>query len=196
MDADNESLCSGLRLLGNARQSRAERIAERLDKAGCRDALAGARAQAGGAQIGRPHFARYMVEAGFVEDMNSAFDRYLGAGKMGDVKLFWPALEDVVAWITAAGGNASLAHPLKYRFTGAKLRRLVQAFKESGGESLEVVSGRQTRDQTIQLASLTTKFGLAATVGTDFHRDLSYGASIGTPLELPSICRPLWSRWE
>ncbi len=196
VDMEHPALRAGLNLLCDARQARAERIAKRLSKAGCDGALEGAHFIAGSAQIGRPHFAQYMVDTGFVEDVNTAFDRYLGSGKIGDVKLFWPRLEEVVPWICSAGGQASLAHPLKYRFTGAKLRRLVQSFKEAGGLSLEVISGRQSRDQTAALAALCVKFNLAATVGSDYHRDFTYGAPLGSSPALPSVCRPLWSEWE
>ena len=104
--------------------------------------------QAGDSQLGRPHFAAWMVEQGHVADLNQAFDRYLGQGKTGDVKAFWPELAEVTGWIVAAGGVAVIAHPLKYRFTRMKLRRLVMDFMAAGGAAIEIISGRQTADQT------------------------------------------------
>ena len=53
-------------VLDAARKDRAERIAHRLERAGMHGALEGALAVAGDAQIGRPHFARWMVLAGHV----------------------------------------------------------------------------------------------------------------------------------
>ncbi|HAN68368.1 MAG TPA: PHP domain-containing protein, partial [Halieaceae bacterium] len=103
--------------LAAARSERAQVIAERLAKLGFPGALEGALAEAGESQLGRPHFAAWMVACGHVNSAARAFDRYLGQGKPGDVKAFWPELAEVTAWIVAAGGVAVLAHPLKYKLT-------------------------------------------------------------------------------
>ena len=47
--------------------------------------------------------------------------------------------------IVAAGGVAVIAHPLKYKFTRMKLRRMVIDFVAAGGAGIEILSGRQTR---------------------------------------------------
>ncbi len=120
-------------------------IASRLASRGFAGALQGALEQAGDSQLGRPHFAAWMVQQGHVRDHNQAFDQYLGQGKTGDVKAFWPELAEVTRWIVASGGAAVIAHPLKYRFTGMKLRRLVVDFVAAGGCGIEVLSGYQTR---------------------------------------------------
>ncbi|MDP1045279.1 hypothetical protein Q6332_29955, partial [Klebsiella pneumoniae] len=59
----------------------------------------------------RPHFADWMVREGFVKDRAEAFRKWLGAGKLGDVKQHWPTLEDTVETLRASGAWVSLAHP-------------------------------------------------------------------------------------
>jgi predicted metal-dependent phosphoesterase TrpH len=181
--------------LGAARAARGEIIARRLEARGFPGALAGALAEAGESQLGRPHFAAWMVREGLVKDANQAFDRHLGQGKPGDVKACWPTMAQAVQWIVAAGGVAVLAHPMKYRFTRMKLRRLVTDFREAGGEALEIISGRQNRDQIAQLKRLAQDFELEVSVGSDFHRDAPYAAPIG--VELPPLdgLRGVWQRW-
>ena len=133
-----------------------------------------------------------MVDRGHVTDANEAFARYLGAGKMGDVKTCWPALEEVVAWISGAGGAAVLAHPLKYKMTRTKLRRLIAAFQKAGGTVLEVYSGRQSREQTLDLCQLSRACGLQASVGSDFHAHVEHGPRLGVETTaLPGIV-DLW----
>ena len=66
---------------------------------------------------GRPDFARALVERGAVPDVKTAFRKYLGAGKRGDVKAQWPELSPVIDAIRTAGGIAVLAHPSKYKLT-------------------------------------------------------------------------------
>lgn len=182
--------------LQQARLERAEKIAHRLEKRGMPSALAGARAIAQSSQLGRPHFARWMVEAGYVSDMNAAFDKYLGQGKLGDVKAYWPPLEAVVRAIVEAGGVAILAHPLKYKFTRMKLNALCEAFKASGGASIEIVNGRQTADETLKLRSLAEKWAFSVSLGSDFHRDWQFGAGLGVDSALAGGLPAVWEHFS
>ena len=78
------------------RRERAERIADRLEYLGVGGALAGAEAAAGGAGIGRPHFAHFLVASGRVRSVDEAFRRYLGRGKPAACRVEWPPLHEVL----------------------------------------------------------------------------------------------------
>ena len=178
-DANASQIIAVVEQLTQAREERAKKIAMRLAGVGIDGALEGAKAVANESQIGRPHFATWMVEAGAVNSVTEAFDKYLGAGKIGDVKMFWPPLSDVVQAITQAGGVAILAHPLKYRLTGMKLRALINDFKAAGGGAIEVLNGRQPETDLKRLSQLAEGNGLMCSVGSDFHRDFEYGPKLG-----------------
>lgn len=178
-----------------ARQDRAELIAQRLENQGLEIDLARVTAIADGGQIGRPHFARYLVETDQVRDPADAFKRYLGRGKAGDVKAGWAGLETIIETTRAAGGQAVLAHPDSYGFTATKLRELLADFRHLGGAGMEVISGRQTDQVTDYLARLSRRFGLLASVGSDFHTPSEYGADVGFDAELPYRCQPVWEGW-
>ena len=195
VDCEHPAMVDGLATLATARRERAVMIASRLESRGFEGALQGALAQAGDSQVGRPHFAAWMVEQGHVKDHNQAFDQYLGQGKPGDVKAYWPELAEVVQWVEASGGTAVIAHPLKYRFTGMKLRRLIAAFVAAGGRAIEVHSGRQTRDQIAHLKRLVREFDLEVSVGSDFHRDAPYAAPLGVESSPFDGLRCVWERW-
>jgi predicted metal-dependent phosphoesterase TrpH len=195
VDPGAPALTSGLAMLDGARLERGRTIDRRLAQRGFHGALAGALRQAGDSQLGRPHFAAWLVEEGHVTDRNQAFDRYLGQGKIGDVKAFWPELEEVARWITAADGVAVLAHPLKYRFTRMKLRRLVRDFTAAGGRALEVICGRQTPDQVRSLCALAREYELEISLGSDFHRDAPYGPQLGVELPRVDGLRGVWERF-
>jgi predicted metal-dependent phosphoesterase TrpH len=195
MDWQHPTMAQGLARLAQARQDRGQKIALRLERLGFTGALEGAQAAAGDSQLGRPHFAAWMVEQGHVEDVGQAFDRYLGQGKTGDVKAFWPELAEVTGWIVEAGGVAVIAHPLKYRLTGLKLRRLVVDFQAAGGAAIETNSGRQTREQTSHLQRLATAYGLQVSGGSDFHRDAPYNPDVGIELTAPADLRGVWESW-
>lgn len=195
MDCEHPAMQQGLAVLDGARAERGAKIAQRLEKRGFPGALAGAMAEAGRSQLGRPHFAAWMVAQGHVRDHNEAFDKYLGQGKPGDVKAFWPELAEVVGWITRAGGTAVIAHPLKYRFTRMKLRRLVRDFASAGGQAVEVLSGRQTPDEVARLQQLATEFGLQVSAGSDYHRDGPYNPELGVELGRLKAGDGVWQRW-
>ncbi|MFV8817086.1 PHP domain-containing protein [Haliea sp. E17] len=196
MDCDHPAMREGLSILDAARLQRARRIAEVLEKRGFPGALEGAMVEAGGSQLGRPHFARWMVAQGYVSEFPAAFDKYLGRGKAGDVKAFWPELKEVVDWIVAAGGVAVVAHPLHYEFTRSKLRRLLADFQAAGGTAMEILSGRQASDQTRHLCRLAAEFGLEVSAGSDFHRDAPYNAPIGVTLRDSDDLPAVWRRWQ
>jgi len=195
VDSEHPAMKRGLDVLAQARISRGEKIADRLEARGFAGALAGALLEAGESQLGRPHFAAWLIEQGHVAGFSQAFDRYLGQGKIGDVKAFWPELAEVTSWIVESGGVAVVAHPLKYRFTRMKLRRLITDFKEAGGTAVEIFNGRQTEDQTRQLKRLALEFELEVSAGSDFHRDGPYNAQLGVELGHLGDLQGVWERW-
>lgn len=202
VDPDAPALRRATELRERLRRERAERIAERLEKRGFAGALAGAWALAGDSVLGRPHFARWLVAAGHVEDSGRAFKRYLGAGKIGDVQVDWPPLEETVASIRAAGGQAVLAHPLKYGLTRTRLHRLLLDFTRAGGAAVELLCGRQNPVQTRELqrliASLADEEGvppLYASLGSDFHQPDQPWRELGS-VYLPADVEPVWKLWH
>ena len=143
-------------------------------------------------RLGRPHFAAYLVESGFVGSHRLAFKRWLGQGKCGDVRAQWPELKETVETITASGGVAVLAHPLKYNMTMTKLKRLIAEFKLAGGRAIEVISAGQNVDKTRQLIGLCQSFELHASGGSDFHDPATRWCQLGRIPPLPKACQPVW----
>ena len=133
---------------------------------------------------------------GAVSNIQQAFKRYLGAGKVGDVKDQWADLKTVIDWIRDAGGVAVLAHPTKYKLTRSKLIELITAFKAAGGEAMEVISGSQVPSVTRDMARLCRDSGLEASCGSDFHSLNQPWASLGHVAPLPEDCTPIWNRWQ
>lgn len=174
------------------RWQRARQISERLARLRVPDLLDRAVAKAGGEVPGRPHFAQALVEAGAVRTVALAFKRYLGAGKPGDVKAWWPELAVVVSWIREAGGIAVLAHPRKYNLTATKLRALIADFQAAGGQGLEVLTSGQSDADTAFLAALCRAQGLMASQGSDFHTPGAAWCELGKVPPLPSGLQPVW----
>lgn len=198
--ADAPALRRALAGLHEGRWRRAEEIGRRLEAKGMPGAFFGARQvqrELGDSENApaRPHFAEYLVRAGHVRDRAEAFRKWLGAGKLGDVKQHWPTLEQTVATLRESGAWISLAHPWYYDFTRSKRRRLVAEFVAAGGHALEVVNGMQPAEQVGSLAILVREFGLLASVGSDFHAPGQW-SELGLFRALPEDLPPLWTRFD
>jgi predicted metal-dependent phosphoesterase TrpH len=195
-DLDNSAFQAALERQNANRWARARAISDKLSNTRIDDLLDKATAHAGGDVPGRPHFARVLVDEGVVKDPAQAFKRHLGAGKPGDVKAFWPELEEVVHWIVEAGGVAVLAHPRKYRLTATKLRALVADFRRAGGRAMEVPTSGQSSGDLGFLAELCRREKLLGSQGSDFHFPGAPWCELGRIAKMPDGIEPVWHHFK
>ena len=192
VNANSKALVEMLDHLQRIRRDRAVKIAAKLEQLGAQGGLDGAQALAGEAAICRPHFAHWLVSEGYMPTVSRAFDKWLGNGKPGDIKTPWPSLADSVAVIVAAGGVPVLAHPLKYRFSRTKLRALCDAFSIAGGAAIEIVNGRQSDSEIVELRRLAKEKKLSVSLGSDFHREWAHGADLGVDVSVAGDVSGVW----
>lgn len=195
IDITHPGLQAGLERLREFRAWRAEEIGRRLAKVGIPGATEGARARAQRGLVSRTHFAQYLVAAGHAADVRSVFKKLLVHGKPGHVPGQWAGLEEAIGWIRAAGGQAVLAHPARYKITATRLKKLLGEFRDAGGAAIEVVSGSHSRDDMFRFAQLASSFGLLASSGSDFHGPHNYYMDLGPMPPLPDGCTPVWQMW-
>jgi predicted metal-dependent phosphoesterase TrpH len=174
------------------RMERAEKIADKLEKKRIPGALDAVKKAAGQGMITRSHFADFLLSQFHVSTQQEAFDRYLGVGKAAFVATTWNDMELAVNWITASGGIAVLAHPLRYKLTASWMKRLLVAFKEAGGLGIEVITGRYNADEIKTVAGYATRFELAGSVGSDFHSPANPWVELGRLAPLPEKIKPIW----
>jgi len=192
---DDIGLKTLIALQNDRRIERAHQIATSLLACGIEDAYQKACEIAGHARVGRPHFAQVLINEGIVADMKSAFKRFLGAGRVAYAATAWISIEEAVAAIIDAKGDAVIAHPLKYSLTRSKLHELIKFFKSAGGVGMEVVSGEMTVADANELAGLCSRFELFASTGSDYHGDRLSRKGLGQQRELPVNCMPIWHQW-
>lgn len=172
------------------REERAKIISKNLKKIGLNQAYEKIQ-KIKSRQISRPDFAELLVEEGICKDIKQAFKKYLGAGKIGDVKNKWLSFEEIVKTIQSADGIAVLAHPLAYKLTNSKLKKLIKDFKTVGGEAIEVVNGFQNLEKIEYLNKLCKEFNLKASIGSDFHRPNNW-TKLGCNTNLVSGVETVW----
>jgi len=195
IDPASDAINIAAQIQTEARLERARQIGENLVMQGIDDAFDEARKLAPGDYIGRPHFAQHIINTGKAKSMQAAFRKYLGKGKAGDVKQHWAELPQIIQWIRDANGIAVLAHPLKYKLTRTKLKRLLDSFTDAGGQGMEVVSGQQLPQQTVGMAELCQHRNLLASCGSDFHFPDKPWAELGVFPSLPDNVTPVWDRF-
>jgi len=166
-----------LHSLRDGRFARAWGMVQRLNHFGYAVDFDRVVAIAGGTEnIGRPHVARAMVEAGIVPDVKSAFTPALildgGRCYVQRVKVS-PA--EAIAAIQAACGVAVAAHPGRTGLTDEDIAQ----FAAWGLDGLEVHYSQHTAEQTAHFAALAAHHGLLVTGGSDDHGDINEGRLMG-----------------
>ncbi len=195
IDPDCAVLRDGLEAIRHGRAQRAQRMGEELAVAGISGAYEGAMKFVTSSRlISRTHFARHLVEAGYARDTRDVFRRFLVRGKPGYVQHQWVTLAEAIGWIHAAGGQAVLAHPGRYKVEG-KMRELLTEFRDTGGDGIEVLSSSHTPAQYTEFARYARVFGMLASSGSDFHGPGESRADLGDMPQLPAGVTPVWKDW-
>ncbi len=196
IDPNSKILLDGLERQQNIRAERAKTIALKLEKKGIKGAYEAVVAASKNGMITRSHFANFLLKENHVSRGQEAFDRYLGDGKPAYVTTIWAELNDAINWIQQAGGVAVLAHPLRYKMTASWMRRLLVEFKAMGGEGIEVVTGRSSKEDIRISSNYAKKFELAGSVGSDFHTPKNQWIELGRFPQLPEGILPIWERFD
>lgn len=193
INPDYPALLGAAQHLQAVRLERAGRIAEKLEKKRITGALEAVIKAAGDSMITRTHFADFLVSQHHVDSQQEAFDRYLAKGKPAYVATVWAEMALAVDWIIQSGGVAVLAHPLRYQLTANWMKRLLTAFKQAGGQGIEIVTGRCNADEINRVTRYACDFGLAGSVGSDFHSPENPWVELGRLAPLPANLTPVWA---
>ena len=196
IDPDNKKLQASLKETEELRERRAIKIGKKLEKIGVTKAYFEAKELAGINTLTRSHFARVLINQGFAEDSREVFKKYLVHNKPGFVKTNWIEMASGIELIKDSGGEAILAHPLRYNITASWLRRFLTAFKESGGIGIEVVTGSSNADEINTAAAYARRFELSGSAGSDYHGYDNTWVKLGQLAAMPGSITPVWEKWE
>ena len=130
------------------------------------------------AQITRAHFARLMVEKGYVKNIKTAFSNYL----VYNGKYVPPKTTEVSKIMDFFNTNfffSSLAHPLQYGFSNSELEELLLYLKKSGLCGIEVHHSTHTVADMMKVKKYSLKYSLCPTGGSDFHGENKPGVRLG-----------------
>lgn len=165
----DQGLLQGLGRLQEARAQRNPRMLAKLNDLGLKLSMEEVLEQTGGGQVGRPHFARALVEKGLADSVGEVFSRWLGAGAKAYVPKERLTPAEGISLVRAAGGVPVLAHPGLLDLDRLGLESLLRKLKGLGLEALEAYYSEHDEATRRRLVSLAARLGLAVSGGSDFH---------------------------
>lgn len=130
---------------------------------------------------GRPHFARVLIQKGYVKSFDEAFRRYLGESAPSYVERFAPYVADAIRRVNDAGGLPVLAHPIRLGFRDpAAEEQFIGDLRDGGLRGIEVFHSDHRPADMERYAGIANKYNLAVSGGSDFHGEVKPQISLGT----------------
>ena len=149
-----------------------------------------------GSSLGRPHLARAMMERGFVESVQQAFDQYLGKGRPAYLPRASMTASQAISLLRDRGAVPVLAHPGLIRWPLEKLLPMLKVWQDSGLRGLEVYHPANQGNYPYW-DRLARQRGLLVTGGSDFHDGTSSHGQIGETADFwPNACDDAWTLYR
>ncbi len=189
VDHKNEEFVEALKDCAKNRVRRNERIIEKFSEIGIKISMDELTAKDPDTIITRAHFARVLVDKGYVSKPQEAFDKYLNPGAACFVPREYMSPESACDIILKAGGFPVLAHPMNYKLTHEELLELIEKHMLPAGlKGMEVMHPSNKAGDEDVLRSVAGHFGLLMSGGSDFHGankpDINIGVGRGN-LRIP-----------
>lgn len=158
-----------LRQQQSMRKERNQRLVERLNLLNVRVTLDEVEA-IGKTMTGRPHFARLLLQKGYVKTLQEAFDRYIGEYGLAYVERDEVPLAEAIGWVKRGGGISVLAHPSRLPVRRAEEeKQWVEEAVEAGLDGIEIIHSDHSAEQVVRYQEYARHFGLLRTGGSDHH---------------------------
>lgn len=179
IDFDNPRLQSALFELKRWRAQRNDEMLEILSDLGYEISIDDLIAVNDGNYIGKPTFARVLIDKGYVKDLNEAFNEVFDKEpRLNSVTKKTLRSHEVIEIIHAAGGTAVLAHPIQQKRKGEtdeeffpRLVQLLDLFRLYGIDGIECEHPSASAEEALALKNYAEKYKLTVTCGSDFHSD-------------------------
>lgn len=168
----------GLRV---GRNHRNQEIVDELNRLGMEMTLAEVELDAGDGSVGRPHIASVMVAKGYVPDLRTAFDLWLGTDRPAYKRRETLSPEDGIGLAIDSGAVPILAHPHTLGINRSyEMAEMLDELKGYGLVGLEAFCAGYRQHERDGYADLARRFGLLASGGSDYHGTYKPGLELGT----------------
>lgn len=121
--------------------------------------------------LGRAHIARAMVQKGYVDNVQRAFDLYLFSGKPAYVPKAKAETGEAIKVLAQCGAVAVLAHPEQILLQRDVLLSAVKEWVNMGLMGIEVYHPSHHQEQCAFWDDFARQHRLLVTGGSDFHEE-------------------------
>jgi predicted metal-dependent phosphoesterase TrpH len=186
-----------LKQFREARLERAQQMVDALTRLGFPITLERVFEIAGEGSVGRPHVAQALLEAGHIQTMDEAFDRFIGHGGPAYFEGFRLEPAEGIRLIHSVGGIASWAHPNE--LDGKDWRSYLPGVLDAGIDGLEAYYSKSKEyppEVQADMLAACAEYDLVPTVGSDYHGFGTLMTPPGSVESPPDLLDRLESRVE
>ena len=180
VDIYNEEFARKVAVCRDSRYNRNLKMVEKLNEQGFSITWEEMLKRFGNITITRAHFAKYLIDEGYVASKEEAFSKYLEPGRPCYVSREKVTPKEAIDMILGAGGHPILAHPMLYKMPLDRLESVIVMLKDYGLQGIEAVYSLNRPEDDSFLAKLAKRHGLYVTGGSDFHGDIKPHIALGT----------------
>jgi len=123
--------------------------------------------------VGKPHFARALLDKGYITERDEAFTKYFNEYPLNEIKRASLTPKQAIELIKSAGGTVVLAHPVSLKLNDELLEEKIRELKSYGLDGIECYNKIHTQEDIIKLKEVANKLDLLITAGSDFHGPIS-----------------------
>lgn len=180
IDYTSPEFSSQLQYFRDSRNIRNEKMIHRLHDGGINISVAQMQEAFGDAVWTRAHFARYLLEHGYVKDMPEAFKCYIGEHCPYFVPREKVTPVQAVNLIYRTGGIPILAHPMLYHLDADDMDALLSSLKKAGLMGIEALYSTHSALDEQLVRRLAKTHDLLISGGSDFHGSNKPDIDLGT----------------
>lgn len=144
----------------------------------------------------RTSFANILVRKGICENVDKAKEQYFKPNRPGWVDASFPSISEVIQWAKQSNAKTVLAHPGQYSLPIDTDIELLDYFRHTGGDAIEVSSGSHTNEQYIHYQEYCKRNNFAASRGSDFHSEEYKGTDLGKGQIIESEIEVVWKMFD
>lgn len=180
IDYHNRLFREQLQEFVDSRINRNHKMCRLLQEAGIQISYEALQEECPDAVITRAHYAKYMLNHGYIKSIPEAFARYVGDRCPCYVPREKVTPVQAVKLVLDAGGIPVLAHPILYHMSDSRLDELTAELKSVGLMGIEAIYSTYKPHEERQIRALAKKYDLRISGGSDFHGSNKPGLDLGT----------------
>ncbi len=163
-DPNHANLKKYLQKFREERYKRAAKMIQNLNRRGIHLTMDEVEERSKGGSIGRPHLAEVLMEKGYIETFQEAFQHYIGYHSEAYEEKYKIFPEEAFGLISKAKGLSFLAHP-GYAVSDDE----ILSFAKDGLDGIEIIHPKFSESRTQHLQQLAQNNNLLVCGGSDCH---------------------------